>query len=603
MKSLFFLLTGCFAVISLSAQTLTVRIVDQNEQPIPSATVFIRETSHGMIADSRGEFQTKISAGNYTFEISSLGFEPKTMQVTIPTEDLTLVIQLKEKVIALQEVIVTPGKEDPALRVMRQVIAHAPYHFRQVKSYESDVYFKGTFMIEKIPALIKSQINDKSFISSIGKLLVYESQSEIKYTAPNNYEQRVIALSSTIPESFGNIDRLPLNVLAMNIYHPQANGGLLGPGAFSVYDFKFEEVFNENNHTVYKIRIIPRKNNPQLVNGWLHIVENTWTVQQAMLEKSNVASSVRYSLNYHEIKPGAFLPISSDINMEMNALGIKGGGHFLASMKYNNLATSNESEAKTDSIIDNQAITAQQPPTAKQQKNLQKIEELAAKEKLTNREASKMAKLVGQSLETPEMIAAKRRLERRPIDSMVTRDSLALLRDSSFWDQVRIQPLSKDELQSYIQYDSLRLVTDSLKRIDSLRNRTVSRWMLHLLMGEQINLGKKYYLKYDGLLSGLADYNFVDGYRIGQRIAFGVNLDKNSNSWVRRDANAIVIGPNVNASHALTLSPAVYYTTARKQVDFTIDGTLNYAPLRLGKLSQQVTPFPTLPDEMLPDVP
>ena len=562
LRTLFLLLLETFVVVSLSAQTLSVSIVDENEQAIPNTTIFIRETAHGIISDDRGEIQTKIDAGDYTFNISSLGYESKTMQVSIPPEGLILNIQLEEKIFSLPEVIVTPGREDPALRIMRNVIARAPYHLHQVKSYESNIYFKGTFIIEKIPALLLSQIKEPDFKNIIGKTLVYESQNEVKYSAPNNYELRVIALQTTIPASAGISDRIPINAVTMNIYDPKSNGGLLGPGAFDVYNFRMEDAFYESEHTVYKIRIIPRKNNSQLVSGWLHIVDDTWTVKQASLEMSEFGYSVQFNLNYHEIKPGAFLLSSSDINMKLSVMGIKGGGRIFASVKYDQLETTIQSTiAKTDTTV----VTNQQPLSPQQQKNLQKIEELAAKENLTNREAYRMAQLVEKSLETPEMRAERRKLDRTSVDStiVVVRDTLALLRDSSFWRNVRIQPLGEDELKSFLQFDSLRLVSDSSKSVDSLQNRTFSKWLQHALVGEKINFGEKYYLKYGGLLGVLADYNFVDGFRLGQRIEAGINFDHN---------------------RSLSVAPAVHYTTARKQIDYTVDVALTYAPLRIGKL-------------------
>jgi hypothetical protein len=444
---------------------------------------------------------------------------------------------------------------------MRNVIARAPYHLHQIKSYESDIYFKGTFILEKMPALLTAQIDDMDIKGLIGKLMVYESHNEVKYRAPNHYEQRVVALSSTIPEMLDITDRIPVNVVTMNIYNPQSYGGLLGPGSFALYKFQMEDVFNEDEHTIYKIRVIPRKNNAQLVSGWLHIVDNTWTVSQASLEMSDFGSSIQYNLNYHEIKPGAFLPTSSDINVEMSVLGIKAGGRFYASVKYGNLETNDSHTVADVAIIDgSQALLERPPLSVQQQKNLQKLEELAAKEKLTNRDAAKMAQLAQKTLETDEMKTAKRQLERRPVDSMivVTRDSLALLRDSSFWNNIRTQPLRDEEQLSYLQHDSLKINADSLK------NRTAGKWISNLLMGEKLNLSKKYYIKYDGLIKVLAGYNFVNGYRIGQTIETGINFDHN---------------------RSLSITPAVYYTTARKQMDFTLSSSLVYAPLYLGKLS------------------
>ena len=564
MRLLLLAVTGLLLTSSLSAQTLIGRITNTKGQDIPNATFFIRETSHGIMANENGEFRIKLEKGDYTCEISSLGFEKKIMTITVPEEGLTLSINLTEKVYSLREVTVTPGKEDPAYRIMRNVIARAPYHLHQVKSYESDVYMKGSFKIDKVPALIKSQI-DKETKDMIGKLLLYESQSKVKYSEPDKYEQHVVAISSSIPEGMNPDDNELLGIMTSNIYSPTMFGGLLAPGSFSIYKFFLEDSYPEGDSYINKIRVSPRKKNGLLVSGWLYIVEDTWTIQQANLSVSQSGISVNFNLTYHEIKKGAFLPAAFDMSMKLSLMGVKGGGQFYASIKYNNLETNdNVVSAKVNNVTNlKPAVSAQNTQTKKQQKNLKKLEELSAKEELSTREAYKMAKLVQETVESDEVKEKKRRLEIRPLDSMiiVTRDSLAFKRDSSFWNNTRTLPLLEEELRSYVQRDSINRGTDSIVSSDSLKNRSPGKWIMGLAFGENINFSKKYYFKYDGILLSCKEYNFVDGFRIGQRLETGINIDNN---------------------RVLSISPAIYYTTARKEIDFTIDGSLSYAPLKNG---------------------
>ena len=559
------ILIECLLVCSLQAQTLKGRILNEKGLPIPHATIFIHETMHGIVADDQGVFQTNIDTGEYTLELSSLGYERTTRKVVVTSENISLDFQLTEKPLLIQEIIVTPSKEDPAYRVMRNVIARAPYHLHQVKSYNSDIYFKGTFLIEKIPALIRSQIKEPELKTAIGKRFIYESHNEITYEAPDKIEQRVTALSSTIPEFMEIGDGLPLFTVFLNIYNPTASGGLLGPNSFSVYKFKLEEIYEEGNNQIYKIRIIPRKNNSQLVNGHLYIVDNNWSIHKANLSVSAAGITMHTNLTYQEIKQGAFLPVACEGIMDLSLLGIKGNGNFHASFKYNNLETN---EVQIPVITDTKPDTthALTELTKKQQQNLQKIEEIANKEKLTNRDAATLAKLINKEVEPNETKDNKRNLEIKSMDSktVVTRDSMALLQDSSFWNKIRSVPLRHDELQSYLQRDSLRSAIDSLKTTDSLKNKTVGKWVSRIISGDNFKLNDKLHLSYDGLLNVCPEYNFVDGFRLGQRIQSGIRFNKN---------------------HSLSISSAVYYTTARKEVDFVIDGQLIYAPLRNGHFS------------------
>ena len=568
MKLLLLLVAGCLLTITISAQTLVGSITDVKGNAIPNATFYIHETTQGIMANESGEFQAHLKKGDYTCEISSLGFEKKKMTISVPEEGLKLTVRLEEKTYMLREVVVTPGKEDPAYRIMRKVIANAPFHLHQVKKYESDVYLKGNFKVDKIPALLKRQIKEKEALDMIGRLFVYESQSKIKYNEPDKYELHVVAITNTIPKDMEIGDNVPLAVVTNNIYSPTAFGGLLGPGSFSVYKFQFEEAYKEGDLLINKIRIIPRKKNGQLVDGWLYIVNDSWNVQQANLNMSQFGVSLNFNVTYNEVKPGAFLPTAYDVEAKISIVGVKGGGRFYSSIKYNDLETNNNYTIAQTAILP-QPNTREAPKaqTKKQQKDLQKLEELASKDNLTTREAYKMANLAKKTVEPDEMKEQRRNLDVTRIDTkiIVTRDSLAYKRDSSFWNNTRTIPLQTEELKSYVQRDNISTVSDSLKSADSIQNRTFGNRIGKLLFGETINMNKKYYFRYSGLLMACTEYNFIDGFRIGQRIELGRHFGNDKN-------------------RSVSITPAVFYTTARKDIDFKIDGTLNYATIRGGRL-------------------
>ncbi|MDR2680954.1 MAG: DUF5686 and carboxypeptidase regulatory-like domain-containing protein [Tannerella sp.] len=566
MRLFVFLITGLLLTAALSAQVLAGRIVNEQGQPIPHATFYIRELTLGLIADEQGEFRAKIDKGEYTCDISSLGYERKVITVSVPENGLSLETELREKTYAIREVTVFPGKENPAYRIMRNVISRAPGHLHQVKSYEAGVYLKGTFKIDKLPKLLKIQINDTEAKNMTGKLLVLESQNEVRYHEPDKYEQRVIALSNSIPENFQIDDRVLLSVITSNIYTPSAFGGLLAPGSFSVYKFRLEDSYNEDGHAIHKIQVLPKKKNGTLVSGTLYVVDDTYTIQQADLSLSTAGTTMRFQLTYHEIKPGAFLPTAYDISVNINIMGVKGNGRFYASVKYGKLETNDHytlTAGDTATVLKHASSKAG-TVTKKQQKEQAELEKLINKDELTTREAYKMAKLLEKTVEPEAAKEQKRNLELRPLDSMitVTRDSLALLRDSAYWAENRNLPLREEELQSYVQRDSIRKISEFRENTDSLKKRTATKWISGLLFGEKINTGKKTYFRYGGLLLACTEYNFVDGFRIGQRIEAGVNFDKN---------------------RSLSVSPTVHYATARRALNITVDGTLTYAPMRNGK--------------------
>jgi hypothetical protein len=570
MRLLILLASGCLFVTTLTAQTLTGRVVDTKGQPIPNATCYIRELALGLVADGQGEFRTKIAPGDYTCEISSIGYERKRISFSIPPEGFTLEAVLSEKIYPIREVSVTPGKEDPAYPLMRKVISRAPYHLHQVKNYESEVYVKGTFKVAKVPALIKRQIKDKEAREMIGKTFLLEMQNEITYHEPDRYEHRIIAISHTLPpEMIRFDDQPPVNPVTSNIYAPSTFGGLLAPGSFSLYRFRLEDSYEENGRYIHKIRVIPRKKSGQLVSGHLYVVDDTWNIQQANLHLSQTGSTADFNLSYQEIKPGAFLPVTVDISLNFDLLGLKANGQFYTSIRYRKLeihghvvAMANDTTAVRKPLpAKTSAKTSTKASVNKQQKTLDKLEALAQKEKLSTREAYQMARLMTKTLQ-PEELRKQQQLAPR---ITITRDSLALLRDSAYWAGLRNLPLREEERQSYLRRDSLRKISTSAKDPGSAdKKRTAGAWITNLLLGQKINPEKKIGFKYDGLLRACPEYNFVDGFLLGQKPEVEIRFHER-----RR----------------LSLSPAVYYTTARKAAIVTFDAALTYAPAQNGKIA------------------
>lgn len=551
--------------LPLSGQTLTGRIADKSGEPIPNATLYIREIALGITADENGEFRTTLQKGSYTCDFSSLGYERKTVPVRIP-EDTHLVVEMEKKVYTLQEVIISANREDPAYAIMRKAIAMAPFYLHQIKSYESTMYVKGTVKIDKIPRLMTLGADGKKLKNLANKLFLIESQNEITFTAPNKYEQKVLAFSSTVPVDLDASQAM--TVMTANIYAPDAFGRIspLAPGAFTYYKFSLEGVSMDGDHMVNKIRVQPKKKNPKLVTGWLYIIENSWNVQSADLSATELGVTVRFTATYNEVKPYAYLPTSYDIDMDIDAMGAKATGKYYSSIQYKTVELNEAQGVIRPKEKQSPTQPARQAVSPKQEKARKQLDALISKEELSNREAYKMARLVKEATEPEEKKKERESLEITPGDAnvRVTVDTLATTRDTSYWQTIRNLPLQKDEVVSYQIRDSIKHTIDSLRSKDSLQNRTSGYWIGKLISGEEIALSKKIKVGYSGLLRACPQYDFVNGFWLGQQFSFRTDFTK---------------------TRSLLISPSVYYTTARKTINWQVDGSYSYAPEKNGKLS------------------
>jgi len=241
-----------------SAQLFKGTVSSVSGDPIPYSTVYIRETTTGIVCDEQGRFQTRLALGVYTCEFRSLGYVSQTKTVEMDARGSSINVQLAVKEQKINEITVRPGKEDPAYNVMRQAIAKAPYHLYQVSTFSSDNYLKGSAKIESIPTLMKMMIKDQKLKSLIGKLLVLESQNQINFQSPGKYTQHVIAYKSSIPKDME--PKGGIRISTSSIYDAKFDGSIspLSPQAFRYYQFKLMDISANGKYQVNKIRITPK---------------------------------------------------------------------------------------------------------------------------------------------------------------------------------------------------------------------------------------------------------------------------------------------------------------------------------------------------------
>lgn len=150
MKQFLLFTLNCIMITSgLQAQQLKGAIINKKGEPVPNSTVYIHEIAKGIAADHLGEFQTTLEPGTYTREFRSPGYESTKQRVVMGEENQVIRVVLQEKSYMLKEVVVrlTSANEDPAYRIIRKTIAHAPYYRYQVKEYTSEAYIKGSLTV------------------------------------------------------------------------------------------------------------------------------------------------------------------------------------------------------------------------------------------------------------------------------------------------------------------------------------------------------------------------------------------------------------------------------------------------------------------------
>ncbi|MDR1526200.1 MAG: DUF5686 and carboxypeptidase regulatory-like domain-containing protein [Dysgonamonadaceae bacterium] len=511
MKHFISLFVSCLLTLSAFSQTLSGRITDESGQPVPAASIYIREQNKGLIANENGAFQVRLPAGEYHLEIRCLGYESENRIVRIDGETTEWTVQLKSKAFLLQELEVQAG-EDPAYAMMRKAIQKAPYYQYVVKESAYEAYVKGSGKMTHIPELI-NQLSKGEANMYKDKLFIQESFSEYQFIAPDSLRQNVIAYSSTFPNM--NNPQMALATGMASLYHPMFGAAVspFNPKAFDYYRFRYEGYDEENDQIINKIRIIPKLKDPKLLEGVIYLTDDEWSVRNAELTLYTPVATIYYVLNYHWVTEDVYLLANYEVKIHFNVMGITVDAGFLSSLHYKDIQVN-------DSLM------------AVQQKK-QAVAKRKEKKSLEIKNDSRM---------------------------LLTSDSLALKRDSAYWASVRTVELNEEEIRSYQRKDTIQTYTDSLERSESHPTFKAS----DVLMGGSLGNDSSFLrFRYEGLLRALKEYNFVDGYHLGQ--SFTLDFKKKRNTgWI--------------------VSPSFHWATARPSLLWQTDAGLDYAPKRLGRL-------------------
>ncbi len=486
-------------------------------ETMPFTSILVKGSNQGSMSNENGQFLIKLQPGNYEVIFQFIGYKTLIMSVEVGDNFSEISPILQEQGLQLSEVVVSRSKEDPAYSIMRKAISKSLIHQMQVKSYTAKVYVKGGGKLTKIPWLFKGKLKEEGVEENT--TMFTESVSELKYTYPSKYVNKVISVRS-------NMDKYPSpnQYIYASFYKPKVGEGIspLSPKAFSYYKFQYEGSFEDRGFEVHKIKVMPKSKADDLFSGTLNIIEDLWCLHSLSLNTEHDGTKIHAEQLFSPIKT-VWMPVKHQYKIVGKVLGFGFSLNYATSIKDYNVEV-NPALVKTIEVVDakqepEKAKEASKALAAKTKKD-QTIEDLVASDqKLTVKNMRKLAKVYRKS-------QREKRLEKEPEKARMIRedstiiDSLAYKRDSTFWESERGVPLTLEEVKSTVKLDSVRIKQEKKQKEDSLKGKNKNGFDgIHLLMGYTWPFGpkdakseKKYSLRYNGL--GDSHFNTIEGYNI-----------------------------------------------------------------------------------------
>jgi hypothetical protein len=170
--------------------------------------------------------------------------------------------------------------------ILQNIFQFSPFYSKIVDEYKADVYLKGKVKVHKINKLVEYIPSMFHLEDGVDDYLI-ESFSEMHYTAPDIYNRKLKAVSSTFPRNKGELTDIT-QFLNMNIYSSSIMGDkFLSPldkKSAKYYTYILDSIAGENDSRTYKIQVIPKFKGTQLVSGYLWVSDEVWTIREVCFE-------------------------------------------------------------------------------------------------------------------------------------------------------------------------------------------------------------------------------------------------------------------------------------------------------------------------------
>jgi hypothetical protein len=564
------------------SQILKGKITNESGDPIQYATVYIQELRQGTTANTKGDYEIKLTPGKYLVTYQSLGYSPVFYDITISSQTITRNVILPVQYYEIPEVRITASGEDPAYGIMRKAIGMAPYYQNNISYYKADVYLKGTLIFNKIPKIMQKAMkveasHDDGSSTSIkikeGDVFIMESFNEIEFTAPDKYVQKVISINSTFPDEGNDIS--PMDFINASFYQPLiADMAIspLSPQAFSHYKFKYLGATPQGNYIINKIQVIPKIKSQQLFEGTIYIIEDLWCLYSVDLTNENIAGTIGIQQLYIPVQDDIWLPVSHKFNVDLKIIGIRADASYGGSVKYTEVR-SNSSLPKPDLIAAtgfSDQVTTRPGQDITVTKNQEKISEILEKDEMTNRDMVKLTRLMEKESKNALPDSVKNSLEIKD-NTVTTVEKDANKKDSTYWAEIRPIPLSEPEIQSIRLRDSIKMES-SLK---SLKADTAA-------MAEQ-----KKKSKFMGVLNNIA-FGHTWSDTSGFSFNFGGLLDLENLSF--NTVDGFIYGVDFRISKrwdkgnkGISIYPDIRYAFNREKIIWRLNGNFTYNRTKQGQ--------------------
>ncbi len=336
-----------FTSVHSSAQKIYGTVFNTKGDLLPYASITIKGTSIGASANNSAKFSFVVGPGTYTVVCQHIGFTRQEKTVVINKLDEELSFVLTEQKLAMKEVVVKTGGEDPAYAIIRQAIKKRNFYNNQVTAFECDLYAKDVMKLRMLPKRIMGKkIPDEDRrsigVDTSGKGIIYlsESVSKVHAAEPDKFKMEVLSSRVSGSGGFGFTFPTFISLYTNNVkifterINPRGFVSPIADGAIGFYKYKFLGSFFEDGKEVNTIKVTPRRNYEPLFSGVIYITDGDWRIHSCDLTLTKTSQlEIIDTLQITQL----YVPVGNDVwrvknqllHFNFKQLGIDAVGNFV----------------------------------------------------------------------------------------------------------------------------------------------------------------------------------------------------------------------------------------------------------------------------------
>ena len=178
-----------------------------------------------------------------------------------------------------------------------------------------------------------------------------ESYSDLHFTAPDIYDQKVIAGYGTVFS--GGFQATMLEYFHVNVYSATLlYDRLLSPLAKNgkkYYRYQIDTIMGGQDNLHYKIRFIPKTKSDQLVGGYMIVSSDVWSVREIRFSGRSELLTFENLIKMGEVgDDNEFLPVRYEFEVRFNFVGNVVDGSYLASLDYSSIELKEKSKYRKE---------------------------------------------------------------------------------------------------------------------------------------------------------------------------------------------------------------------------------------------------------------